>query len=221
MKTFAESGLAGSARPWFMAPADREALWNLAARIRPKVAIEVGTGRGGSLQVLARLCEKVYTIDIDPDAAALAADKAFKNVQFVVGDSAKALPALLKSVGKRHEHPTLVLLDGNNEPASVKADIDAVLKGLLAPKEPTYLLVHDCFHPRTRAGIATAAWSKNKHVQAVEIDSTVGVQKPDGQLWNGFAVALLDSRVRKGPAPVTFAAQAAFDQAMKTSPQRT
>ena len=208
------------AREWMMSPADRKALLAIVDRLRPKVAVEVGTAQGGSLEAIARLCGKVYSIDIDPACARLAADKAFANVELVTGDSKQALPELLKKIAKRHEHPALVLLDGSFETAAVKADIEAVLAGLGMPKGETVILIHDSFHPRCRVGIRGAGWAKCKYVRSVEVDHVPGTQGTNGHLWNGLAMAVLGPKARKDDLHVTALHQMAFSKMMGTSPQK-
>jgi hypothetical protein len=207
-------------REWMMAPADRAALAATVARLKPAVAVEIGTAKGGSLAVLAKGCGKVYSIDIDPAAAKLAADRAFANVEFVTGDSAKVLPALLKKMAKKKEHPTLLLVDGNSETAAVRADIEAILTNLGMPKGETVILMHDSFHPRCRAGIRAAAWAACKYVRSVEVDLTPGTQGANGHLWNGLAIAVLGPKARKGDVQITAVHQMTFSRMMKTSPQK-
>jgi cephalosporin hydroxylase len=50
-----------------MSPAEQVAMLFLLEHLRPKVAIEIGTRFGGSLQVLAKNCERVCSLDIDPE----------------------------------------------------------------------------------------------------------------------------------------------------------
>ena len=51
---------------WQMQPGEQTALIALLAGLRPKVAIEIGSRYGGSMQVLHRYCERVISVDIDP-----------------------------------------------------------------------------------------------------------------------------------------------------------
>ena len=53
-----------------MSPAEQAALVFLLEHLRPKVAIEIGTRFGGSLEVLEQFCERVYSLDVDPGAPA-------------------------------------------------------------------------------------------------------------------------------------------------------
>jgi hypothetical protein len=67
---------------WQMSPSEKVALIFLLQHLKPKVAIEIGTGFGGSLQVLAQFCDRVYSIDVDPDVPSRLAGR-FPNVEYL------------------------------------------------------------------------------------------------------------------------------------------
>ena len=49
---------------WQMSRAEKYCLINLLQNINPSVAIEIGTYKGGSLQVLNKYAKEVYSLDI-------------------------------------------------------------------------------------------------------------------------------------------------------------
>ena len=51
---------------WEMANAEKIALLNLLTSLKPEIAIEIGTRKGGSLQLISALSSAVYCLDIDP-----------------------------------------------------------------------------------------------------------------------------------------------------------
>ena len=51
---------------WEMSHAERHLLRGLMDRLRPRVAIEVGTFRGGSLSIISAYSQNVFALDIDP-----------------------------------------------------------------------------------------------------------------------------------------------------------
>src|SRR5262249_38524470 len=69
---------------WEMSPAEQTALLFLLQQLRPKVAIEIGTRFGGSLQALSRFCDKVYSLDIDPNVPKRLKGR-FTNVEYIIG----------------------------------------------------------------------------------------------------------------------------------------
>ena len=70
------------------------ALIFLLEHLRPKVAIEIGTEDGGSLQVLSHFCDRVFAIDRDQDVPRRLEGK-FSNVEYLIGPSQKILPPLI------------------------------------------------------------------------------------------------------------------------------
>ena len=52
---------------WQMSRAEKYCLINLLENLKPEYSIEIGTYKGGSLQVLSKYSKKVYSIDIDSE----------------------------------------------------------------------------------------------------------------------------------------------------------
>src|SRR6478735_4078662 len=69
---------------WMMTPAEQVAILYLLERLRPPVAIEIGTRMGGSLQAISRYSKKVYAIDIDPEVPKRL-HGLYSNVEYLVG----------------------------------------------------------------------------------------------------------------------------------------
>src|SRR5690242_21748356 len=67
---------------WLMSPSERVALIFLLEHLRPNIAIEIGTKNGGSLQVLSKFCNRVYSIDIDPEVPKRLEGR-FDNVEYL------------------------------------------------------------------------------------------------------------------------------------------
>ena len=82
---------------WHMSRNERYAFIKLLEKIKPKVAIEIGCFKGGSLEVLSKYCEKVYSVDIDPNVKKSLEGK-FKNTEIHIGDSSEIVPNILKKL---------------------------------------------------------------------------------------------------------------------------
>ena len=136
-----------SLRYWQMSPSEQMGLIYLLQQLRPKVAIEIGTRFGGSLQVLAKYCEKVYSLDIDPEVPARMAGQ-YKNVEYLIGPSTQTLPALLQKLTVQKAELAFVLVDGDHSAQGVRADINAILQ--FKPIVPLYVVMHDSFNPECR-----------------------------------------------------------------------
>src|SRR3954470_15746419 len=87
---------------WLMTPQERIALVQLLEFVKPSVALEIGTYRGGSLQVIAPRAGSVYSLDIDPQVPARLGGR-FPNTTFRTGDSQTLLPAVLREIEEKGE----------------------------------------------------------------------------------------------------------------------
>ncbi len=67
---------------------------HLVEHLKPKAAIEIGTRFGGSLQVLAKFCDRVYSLDIDPEVQDRLKGR-FENVEYLIGPTDETLLPLL------------------------------------------------------------------------------------------------------------------------------
>lgn len=185
---------------WEMSHAERHLLRGLMDRIRPRLAIEVGTFRGGSLSVISAYSQNVFSLDIDPSIPERL--KHIKNTQYLIGHSAKSLPMLLDSLRSKNLWPDFILIDADHTEAGVRGDIQNVLKR--QPLRRTYVLMHDSFNPGCRRGIANAGWEHSPYAHFVELDYTTGcvVDQPgnpaNGQMWGGLGFAVLDPKPRPG-----------------------
>ncbi len=180
---------------WQMTRPEKFAFASLVDKVKPKVAIEIGTFKGGSLQLLSRVAQKVYSIDISPQCPEKLGNL-FNNVEFWVGDSKKVLPELLKKIQDNNELLEFVLTDGGHSTRGVQSDINILLKYI--PSRPIYIVFHDSFYPACRKGILRADWHSCPYVHYVEIDFIPGVyhRKPfdtakSRSMFGGLALGLM------------------------------
>jgi hypothetical protein len=173
---------------------------------RPKVAIEIGSYKGGSLQIIARYAEKIYSIDLDPSLKERLGHD-LPNVEFLTGDSRQILPALLSRIMKSGEELGFVLIDGDHSTEGVRSDINNILRYM--PVRPVFIVFHDSFNPDCRKGILTADWSACDHVHYLEVDFVPGVYhfeafdtSPPRSMFGGLAVALMRPEGRVGPLSI-------------------
>jgi predicted O-methyltransferase YrrM len=178
---------------------DQVALLWILANLKPAVAVEIGTYRGGSLQMIAHYAKKVYALDVNP--AVRGFEKQFPNVAARVGSSLATLPALLRELS-RTDAPDgplgFILVDGCHERAAVLADLSAILAHVV-PRTRLVVLLHDDVIPETRAAIRAAPWAECPFAYSLAFDLTPGIvcEEPEarGIMRGGFAMAVL------GPAP--------------------
>lgn len=189
---------------WAMTDQERFALSAILEEVSPECAIEVGTYKGGSLDVISKFSDAVYALDIDPSFRDERGHN-YPNVEFVVGDCGQTLPALMDGIASRVERLSFVLIDADHTEDAVRRDINNVLA--YKPVCPLYILMHDSFNPGCRSGILAADWASNPHVHLVEIDFVAGrlfgpdAGKDNRHMWCGFALAILLPEPR-GSAPI-------------------
>jgi len=199
---------------WQMSNADRLAISGILARQKPRVSIEIGCYKGGSLQVISHYSTNVHSLDIDQGIAALG--NQFPNVEFHIGSSRDTLPVLVDHLNQTGQTVEFALIDGDHSAEGVRADINSLLK--LNTDRRLVILMHDPFNPGCRHGIRTANWASNPHVQYVELDFTVGnFHSPahdtatEGSMWGGLACAILEPWERDGALVIGQRQQAAFE----------
>lgn len=176
---------------WEMENAEKIALFCLLKEKKPSVAIEIGTKGGGSLQLISKFSEKVYSLDIDPTVKDLAPH--FPNVQFIIGDSKETLPKLLRELSEKGEPPAFILVDGNHSREGVRYDVENILN--MTVEQPITVLMHDSFNPNCRKGMLDVNYTGNPYVEMVDLDFVQGIYSPSertkGEMWGGFGLLSL------------------------------
>jgi hypothetical protein len=189
---------------WQMEPGEQMALAALLTGLRPKLAIEIGSRYGGSMQVLSRYAEKVISLDIDPSCRERLGGK-FPNAEFITGPSQETFPKLLKQLESEQAELGFVLIDGDHTARGVQGDIRALLD--YRPECPLFAFMHDSFNPPVRQGIREAGWQRSNHVHSVELDFVHGILCKGGdahrEMWGGLALAQFSPEPRTGPLTVT------------------
>ncbi len=183
---------------WHMSRNERYAFIKLLEKIKPKVAIEIGCFKGGSLEVMSKYADKVYSIDINPEVKEKL-DGKFDNVDLRIGTSSKVIPEILKEIEEKGEILEFVLIDGEHTVNGVKNDITHFLKYI--PKSNIHVVFHDSFNPICRKGMKKANYTSCPYVHYVELDFISGVFNPGKlyrQMWGGLGLVLLKPEKRRG-----------------------
>lgn len=196
---------------WEMEDSERLGLMALLHRCQPRVAIEVGRHRCGSLTAISQFAEAVYSISTEPIAQEELSH--LHNVSVITGTSQDKLPGLMETLRASSKPVDFVLIDGDHSASGVKRDIEIVIGH--PPIAPMIVAIHDSFNPDCRRGILEAAWHASKHVHWVEVDLIPGRVIEHGgygtgELWGGFACALLSPVERKRPLAIEASAQRLF-----------
>lgn len=193
---------------WLMSPAEQIGMIYLLEKLRPEIAIEIGTRFGGSLQVLARLCKKVYSLDIDPEVPNRLGSL-YPNVEYIIGSSLETVPLLVDRLNRSETPVSFVLVDGDHSVKGVQADIENVLK--LRPLTPLFIVMHDSLNQYCREGMRAIDWNAFPYVHAVDLDFISGTVFPRGDLWGGLALAVVLPEKRTQPLKIAGRADRAYD----------
>lgn len=189
--------------PWSMTTAEKAVFIQLLQHIKPKVAIEIGTYNGGSLQVLSHYSEKVYAIDLTPSYRDERCDH-LSNIEYLIGDSKRITPELVEKLNTSDEIVNFILIDGDHSTEGIVEDITNVLK--LKPKQPITIVLHDSFNPTCRKGMQMYDYSSHPLVSYVELDYVTGAFSHDGlykEMWGGFACIVLSPQKRLTPLKIS------------------
>ena len=179
------------ARPdWQMSLGERAALVGLVAQLNPRLAIEIGTAEGGSLESIATESVEVHSIDLTDEFLV----RRPANARFHKGDSRVVLPRLLTAFADEGHNVDFALVDGDHSTEGVRADLQALLDSPAVGR--TLILVHDSFNPDVRSGIESADLVDNPKVVGLDLDFVPGRLGKLGafadQLLGGFALVMVD-----------------------------
>jgi hypothetical protein len=173
---------------WQMSRSEKYCLIHLLETLQPEVSIEIGTYKGGSLQVISHFSKEVHSIDISPAPKQLL-EARFPNAHFHVAQSGDILKQIFERIEQEGKQLGFVLIDGDHSKKGVRADIHHVLS--YPHKHPFTILLHDSFNPQCRAGVKSVDYANYPAVSYVEIDYITGAfwhNDTYREMWGGFAM---------------------------------
>jgi hypothetical protein len=185
---------------WQMSRAEKYCLIGLMDQLRPEVAIEIGTYKGGSLQVIQHYAGEVFSIDIIPAPKKFLEAK-FPKVHFIVGEGDKLVHDLFANIEREGKKFEFVLVDGDHSCAGVQRDLHAILS--YPHKHPFVILLHDSFNPQCRKGIRNMPYSRYPAVEYVELDYVTGSYWHNDtyrEMWGGLAMIRVNPGNNQTPA---------------------
>lgn len=186
---------------WQMSRAEKYCLINLLQSLQPEVSIEIGTYKGGSLQVLGKYSQKVYSIDISATPKAFLEDR-FPHVEFIVGEGHKEVITIFQELDRQDKKLGFILVDGDHSKKGVENDLNAILS--YPHQHPLTIILHDSFNPQCRKGIKSIDYSKFPMVEYVELDYVTGSfwhNDTYREMWGGLAMIKLNP-LKKDPSVI-------------------
>jgi hypothetical protein len=178
---------------WQMSPGERAAIKGILAELAPALAIEIGTGQGGSLRRIAAASQAVHAFDDSRPSGELVA--ALPNVTFHTGDSHELLPRLLAALTERRANVDFALVDGDHSALGVKRDVEDLLASPAVGR--TLIVLHDTANPQVREGLEAVEYRAYSKLTWVDLDWIPGFifreGSARGQAWGGLGVIVADA----------------------------
>jgi hypothetical protein len=169
-----------------MAYGEQAALEGVVARLKPSIALEIGTFTGASLECIAAHSERVHTFDL-----ASHTDKQLPNVEYHVGDSRVVVPRVLDDLAQAGQHVDFALVDGDHARAGVRADVQNLLASPALQR--TVILLHDVANEGVREGIRDAGLIRPEIAYVnLSFVPAWGVKSPLAETWGGVGVIVVD-----------------------------
>ncbi|MGH2848009.1 MAG: class I SAM-dependent methyltransferase [Thermoleophilaceae bacterium] len=180
------------ASDWQMSFGERAALEGVLSQLKPRLAIEIGTAEGGSLERVAAHSEEVHSFDLVPPADTA---RALPNVVFHTGNSHELLPRLLGELAEQGSNVDFVLVDGDHSAEGVRRDLVDLLDSPAVGR--TLIVMHDTLNEVVRAGLEQVDYPGYPKVAHVDLDFVAGYmfREPslEHELWGGLGLVIVDS----------------------------
>lgn len=173
---------------WWMGLGERAAIEGLLSVLKPALAVEIGTGEGGSLNRIAAHSREAHSFDFAPRVANEPAD-----VTLHRGDNHVLLPQLLLDFSRRGRNVDFVLVDGDHTAAGVKRDLEDLLASEAVSR--TVIVLHDTMNEDVRSGIESVRFEDHPKVVYVDLDFVQSYQartSPLAEFWGGLGLVVID-----------------------------
>jgi hypothetical protein len=178
--------------PWQMTFGERSALEGVLTQLKPKVAIEIGTAEGGSLQRVALHSVHVHSFDLVKPDDAIAQ---LENVTLHTGDSHTLLKELLDRLAAEGTNVDFALVDGDHSADGAEEDLRDLLRSDAIRQ--TVILMHDTLNDEVREGFQRVDLAAEKKVVHADLDFVGGHLSEGGdfhhQLWGGLGLVIVDA----------------------------
>jgi hypothetical protein len=171
---------------------ERAALEGILAQLQPRLAIEIGTAEGGSLERIAAYSEAVHSIDLTHEEIAVELPD---HVTLHAGPSEQLLPGLLDDLAQAGHLVDFALVDGDHSFDGVANDLRMLLQSPATAR--SVIVVHDSMNAEVRAGIESVGLDGYEKVVYHELDFVPGYMYREGaarnSVWGGIGLILCDT----------------------------
>ncbi|CAB4151355.1 Methyltransferase domain containing protein [uncultured Caudovirales phage] len=145
-----------------------------------KIAVEIGSYNGGCLHAYKEIFEKTISIDLEIRSR-------LKEVDYIIGDSKKALPLLKETIGVKNTKIDFLMIDGDHSYEGVKADFNLYHKLV---RKGGIIAFHDILDTQLhrelfcRVDLFWNEINKDERFEAYEIIESDGV-------WGGIGILVV------------------------------
>jgi hypothetical protein len=186
-----------SREDWAMLPGERAALEGILSALQPSLSIEIGTDKGGSLELIAAHSKTVHAFDLI--RAPEVTSERFPTVSFHIGDSHELLPHVLEQLVSAGQNVDFAFVDGDHTAVGVRQDLEDLLSS--PSVDHTVILVHDTLNERVRAGMEQVDYAAFGKVRLVDLDFVQGrALREGGELWAGLGIVVAGFELGVGAA---------------------
>jgi len=170
-----------------MSYGEQAALTGILSALKPRLALELGTFRGGSLGPIAAYSGEVHTFDLVSHVT-----ESLPNVTYHIGDSRITLPRVLSELAEAQRHIDFVLVDGDHSRAGVEADMTNLLHS--PALSTTVILLHDCANEGVREGARNAILSADglAYADLSFVAPPARWASPLSESWGGLGIVVVD-----------------------------
>jgi hypothetical protein len=170
-----------------MAYAEQAALLGVLAALRPRLSIELGTFRGGSLAHIVAHSGEVHTFDLVSHTTDV-----IPNVSYHLGDTRITLPRFLRQAGQTKRNVDFVLVDADHSRAGVQRDMSNLLHAAAVAR--TVILMHDCANEAVREGARNAIVASASDIAYADLSFVIPASSASmlGEAWGGLGIVVVD-----------------------------
>lgn len=171
-----------------MAIGQRAALEGLLCQLKPRIAVEVGTAQGGSLESIAAHSTEVHSFDLAPEVR-----QPPGNATIHAGDSHVLLPRLLARLAAEGRNVDFALIDGDHSFEGVRLDLQSLLASPAVSR--TVIVLHDTMNEDVRAGIESVPFEDHPKVVFTDLNFVLGYQEVSllEEMWGGLGLVVVDA----------------------------
>jgi hypothetical protein len=171
-----------------MAFGEQAALCGILASLKPQLALELGTFRGGSLAHIAAYSREVHSFDLASHVV-----ETLPNVSYHLGDTATTLPRLLAELTEQRRNVSFALVDADHSREGVERDLDNLLRSPAVTE--TMILLHDCANEAVREGARLAIMRADGIAYAdLSFLDTASHSSLLNEAWGGLGIVVVDSQ---------------------------